>query len=408
MHKHVPVAALEIDRENGLIRKILTVFSPEHLPVGVAVRNGGTDRAALNEWWTDRSIPASRSGIRAAMETLQIRDVRALLPRCLGLTLSDQYWIRPADPDLTWENINFFQNAFSRDFGDVLFGSARKPGGVDLRSPDITTDGNLKKRWLISDGKRLLQKGGSDPFLQQPLNEVVAAGICERLGIPCVPYTVVWENGEPYSICEDLVDENTELIPAWRIVLTQKRNNSTSFYTHFVSCAEALGIPGVAAFLDRMIALDYIIANEDRHLNNFGALRNAETLEWLGMAPIYDSGSSLGYDRSVPLMRDERKTVCKPFKTRHAEQLKLVTSFDWIDFDVLADVKELVASVLSDEKAAEYLDANRIRVIAELTEKRVREIKAFAESQPSAQTDSTEYDVKKNIAADYQPRNRHE
>ena len=78
--------------------------------------------------------------------------------------------------------------------------------------------------------------------------------------------------------------------------------------------------------------LDYIIANEDRHLNNFGALRNAETLEWLGMAPIYDSGSSLGYDKSVPLMMNAREVICKPFKKHHEELLKLVSDFGWIDF----------------------------------------------------------------------------
>lgn len=401
MHKRVPVAALEIDRENGLIQKISTVYSPEHLPVGVGVKKGNADRAALNEWWTDRSIPASRSGVREAMETLQIRDTKALLLRCWGLSLSDQYWICPVDSDLTWEQVNFFQNAFSDDIGDVLFGANKKPDALDFSSPDNTSDGNLKKRWKIIDGRRCLVKGGSNPFRQQPLNEVVATLICKRLGIPCVPYTVTWEKGAPYSICEDFVDENTELIPAWRIIQTQKKNNSTSFYTHFVNCAEALGIPGVTAFLDRMIVLDYIIANEDRHLNNFGALRNAETLEWIGMAPIYDSGSSLGYDRSIPLMRDERETVCKPFKKHHAEQLKLVTSFDWIDLEALADVKELVISVLSDEKAADYLDANRIRVIAELTEKRVREIKECAGNQTPELPDSTEDDVKENVAADY-------
>ena len=52
---------------------------------------GIPDRAALNEWWTDRSIPASRSGVREAMETLQIRDTKTLLLRCWGLSLSDQY-----------------------------------------------------------------------------------------------------------------------------------------------------------------------------------------------------------------------------------------------------------------------------------------------------------------------------
>ena len=49
--------------------------------------------------------------------------------------------------------------------------------------------------------------------------------------------------------------------------------------------------------VSQMIVLDYLIANEDRHQNNFGLIRNANTLEWIGPAPIFDSGSSMGYDK---------------------------------------------------------------------------------------------------------------
>lgn len=101
----------------------------------------------------------------------------------------------------------------------------------------------------------------------------------------------------PYCLCENFVKPETELVPAWLIMQTRKRKNETSAWQHFVNCCNELGIPGTVEFLDRMIVLDYIIANEDRHYNNFGALRNAETLEWLGFAPIYDSGSSLGFDK---------------------------------------------------------------------------------------------------------------
>ena len=33
--------------------------------------------------------------------------------------------------------------------------------------------------------------------------------------------------------------------------------------------------------------------NEDRHLNNFGIIRDVNTLEWLDVAPIFDNGESL-------------------------------------------------------------------------------------------------------------------
>lgn len=103
MHQDQPVADLEIDDASGFIKKINRVYSTEHLPVGVLVKNGIVDRAAWNQWWADRSIPANRSGIREALETLEIADTKMLLMRCLGLSLSDQYWIKPADQTLTWQ-----------------------------------------------------------------------------------------------------------------------------------------------------------------------------------------------------------------------------------------------------------------------------------------------------------------
>ena len=78
MHKHTAVAELNLDNETAYIQKIGDVFAPEHLPVGVGMKRGAIDRTALNTWWTDRSIPASRSGVREAMETLQITDTKTL------------------------------------------------------------------------------------------------------------------------------------------------------------------------------------------------------------------------------------------------------------------------------------------------------------------------------------------
>ena len=70
MHKRIAVAEMELDDATGFIQKIGMIYAPGHFPVGIAVEKGAADRAALNEWWADRSIPASRSGVREALETL--------------------------------------------------------------------------------------------------------------------------------------------------------------------------------------------------------------------------------------------------------------------------------------------------------------------------------------------------
>lgn len=401
MHRQTPVADLDLDSDTATIIRIRAVHAEKHLPVGVAIKRSTVDRRALNEWWQDRSIPASRSGVREALETLHVADTRVLLMRCFGLSLSDQYWIRPMDSGMEWESVNFFDNAFSDDIGDVLFGSRQKNKEIHFGSPDSSSDGNLKKRWKIINGKRYLLKGGSNPFRQQPFNEVIATKIMDRLGIPHIPYTVTWIEDLPYSVCEDFITNTTDLIPAWRIIQTQKKANDTSSYQHFVKCAERLGIPNVVPFLDRMIVFDYIIANEDRHFNNFGAIRNAETLEWLGMAPIYDSGSSLGYDKVAPEIRSEQNITCKPFKNHHEEQLKLVSDFSWIDFDRLSDVRAVIVSELSADKAQDYMDERRIEAIAATVERRIDRLRKLASAKRDPIVYSTNDDVTNHTGKDY-------
>ena len=401
MHKCIPVVDIEIDDASGSIKKIGQVFAPEHIPIGVPIKKGIVDRKSFNDWWTDRSIPASRSGIRNALETLDISNTHLLIVQCYGLSLSDQYWICPKDSGLSWNQVNFFGNAFSDDIGDVLFGKNKIENAFNFSSPDNTSDGNLKKRWKIIDGKRYLVKGGSAPFCQQPFNEVIAADIMDMLNISHIKYTVLWDDGYPYSICEDFVDENTELIPAWRILQTQKKNNSESVYSHFIKCCEELGIYDIVPFLDRMIVLDYIIANEDRHFNNFGVLRDPVTLKWIGMAPIYDSGSSLGYDKTESQIRSGKGVICKPFKTSHDDQLKLVSSFDWVDFDKLSYIENTIRDVFEINGAAEYVEKARINAIADSVKKRIHYLEEFAENHTQAEIRDTRNDVAENIAKSY-------
>ena len=397
MHKNIPVIEIDLDEATSSVQKICAVYHPEHLPLGTATKHGEVDRAALNAWWIDRSIPASRSGVRKALETLDLPNTQMLLTRCFGLSLSDQYWVKPQGSDLQWERINFFTNPFSEDIGNVLLGKATDHIDFDFHSPDNTSDGFLKKRWKIIEGKRCLLKAGSNPFMQQPFNEVVATIVARRLEIPHVPYTLLWDDGIPYSVCEDFITPDTELVSAWRVMHAMKKDNSTSVYRHYLNCCEALGVPSMELAVDQMIVLDYLIANEDRHQNNFGLIRDANTLEWIGAAPIFDSGSSLGYDKLASQIHFARGIECKPFKKTHAEQLKLVTSFDWIDFDKLHGLEDEIRQVF--DQAGDYMDEARKSAILSAFTSRIENLMTLSEVQ--SPVDDLAQDVEQDAAQDY-------
>ena len=379
MHKNIIVADVEIDEDLGVITSIDNLSAREHLPVGVIhqLRHEETvDRYALNHWWAGRSIPASRMGIADALEALGVSSTKQLITKCLGLSLSDHYWFRPYGSSVAWEDVNFFDNAFSDDIGDVLFGMNGKNDGFDFISPDNTSDGNLQKRWKIIDGKRCLLKSGSSPYSQQPFNEVIATIIMNKLGIEHVPYTVTWIGDKPYSVCEDFVTKDTELISAWRVLQLRPKANHENEYLHYVGLCKELGVDIVPA-LDRMIVLDYIIANEDRHFNNFGLLRDANSLEWIGAAPIFDSGTSLWYNKSASRFISS-DIICKPFKKTHGEQLRLVSSFDWLDISKLNDIEYEILNVLCEDKAVRYVEAERAKAIAAEVRKRIDALEIIA------------------------------
>lgn len=395
MHKNISVSSFAMDESTGTINHIESVFNEKHVPVGISIKNG-VDRAALNQWWTGRAIPASRMDIDRALRDLQMQGTSLLLEKCMGLSLSDQYWIRLANSEVKWEQMNFFQNSFSEDMGNLLFGSKEPDEDFDLMSPDNTSDGWLKKKWKIVGGKRCLIKGGSGATQQEPYNEVFASRLMERLGIEHVPYSLLVEEGYPYSICEDFVTPKTELISAWHIMQSHKKPNHLSWYQHFLNCCSLLEITGVQAAMDRMIVLDYLIANEDRHQNNFGAVRNAETLQYLGAAPIYDSGTSLWFNKPKTMINNQTKISCKPFKSNHEEQLKLVKSFDWLDFTALQDIEEEFREIVNGSL---FIDEERCGAICAAIKERVKMLKDFVDTRSkSDRRDDMRFDVTEDHA----------
>ena len=374
MHREKPTAEIEID-ELSNITNVYDVFDKEHLPVGTT-KKGGLDKTSLAKWWSKCSIPASRSGLRETLEKLDMSVPQELLTKCYGLSLSDQYWISPKDKPLLWKNINFFDNSFSDDVGNLLFGYGEFSDCMSLVSPDNTSDGQLIKKWKISDGKRVLIKGGSNPYQQEPLCEVIASEIAERLGIEHTEYKIIWENDRPFSVCKDFITSETELVSAYNIMKNVKKPNDLSEYEFYIKCVEELGIKNIRQQTEKMLVLDFLICNEDRHYNNFGLVRNAVTLEWEGVAPIFDCGTSLWYNTQENLIKPLAPSISsKPFKKTHNEQIKLVKDFSWRDLDNLNGIESIADEILSQ---SEYISKARKNVLCNAIKQRVQLLRETA------------------------------
>lgn len=371
MSKDIEILKFSYDSETHTVTKIDRVMHPEYAPLGIMEYKTGITRKALNNWWKDRSIPASRSRLKEVMAEMDIHSSVELLERCFGLSLSDQYWIKEERSEIEWKDVNFFENDFSEDMGKLLMGQMNYSDGLNVFSPDNSSDGNLKKKWKIINHIRCLMKGGNSFNNQEPFNELVATKLYERIldQRDYVPYELIQENDLYYSVCPTMVNTDEELVAAYYIDRAMKQRGNDSLYTHFLEACRSLNIPNAKLQIDKMIVCDYIIANYDRHYRNFGAIRNIVTLKWIGIAPIFDSGSSLWAIQPTSAIGSTYN--CKPFKASTEEQLKLVNDLSWLDITRLESFEDEVETVF---KMNPLMDEVRIQAIVQQIKLRIDKV----------------------------------
>lgn len=372
MNKNQYVLDFEYDDEIHVITHVNKIYQRgEYAPIGTMNYMRKITRQLLNNWWKSRSIPASRQGIEKIKDHYKIDGFDELIMKSFGASLSDQYWVKPVNSQLTWKDINFFENDFSEDLGEALLGNKMSDSLLEAQTPDATSDGNLRKRWKIIDGKRFLIKGGNDIFNQEPFNEVIATKLYQRIldKDDFVEYELFEDHGQYYSKCPNFIQKNEELVPAIHIDMIMKSKANDSLYNRYLKCCYQLQLPNVKQAIDKMIVCDYIIGNYDRHYRNFGAIRNVETLQWTRIAPIFDSGSSLwANSANIDIGKDYN---AKPFKKSAEQQLNLVEDLSWLEVSKLDGfVQELKDTLSLNPK----IDNDRINRIASAVESRIMKI----------------------------------
>lgn len=352
MHRDEPVCAITIDPVSGAIHRVSKPVNPELLPLG-----GCIDSAMLKKWWQHRAVPIGQGKIQRILEQLGITTPQEYLVRNLGLSLTDHYWIKPLDMELGWADINLFTNDFRDPVGDMQFGQdadeiLELP--ANAFSPSSSVQGELRKKWIITDGKRCLVKGNHGGNSQESLNEVVATLLHKKQGKqPFVSYsTMRLGDSQPiYCVCESFTSDELELIPAIDIVDSRKKDNAMSIYEHFIAVCVAHGMAEdqVRSFLEYQILTDFVLTNTDRHLNNFGVLRNTKTLEFVGMAPIFDSGNAMFWQNPKrPEYDDLTKVEVNSFRKTETQLLEYIRDFGQLDIDKLPTEEELLSIYTMD------------------------------------------------------------
>lgn len=389
MNKNTEVLLAKYDSATGVFTKIYDVYDINYAPYILKSFYTSDDindtpfRTNLSEWFKGRGIPSWRDKLDLLLHRLNITAPYELLDKAFGLSLSDQYWLKPYGTDIKYEDVNFFDNEF--DYAEFMEASLSKNSKTiqkvaSLKTPNNTTDGMLKKAWVIENGTRYLLKGGYKNEVLQPFNEVLASEICKRLGFNHIEYTLDTYKDTVVSKCPCFITKDTELITCYQIKNDMKRHDNLEDYEEYIKKLKDEGIKDARIKLENMYILDFLIMNEDRHLNNFGIIRDVNTLKWLDVAPIFDNGQSLKieyYDEEELHISGEGQLFyeIKPFD----EIIKVVKDINRIDLSKLDGIVEWFDDLLHEYQSLIGFSDVRINKLCILLSRQINKLKQLIE-----------------------------
>lgn len=271
----------------GLVAQVLSVQREKsHLmPLELDVTGTGIIR-----WLEHRVIPKNRAFVDEILKTLGLgrNDTKGIIDVCKGLSLNDSYWVVPEDFQGTFAQYNLYQNRFSEMLALVAYTGAGQSHEAFTTSPELTTNGMLPKAWrLLEDGIWLYKGGtsGASNTGREPYCEYYAAQVAEAMGLAHVPYGLENWKGITASKCPLFTNIDTSFVPMGRLMRSGSIKGCLDY-------CDSLG-PEFGERLRSMLVFDALIYNEDRHLGNFGLLRDNHSGKITAPAPLFDHGQSL-------------------------------------------------------------------------------------------------------------------
>ncbi len=276
------------DREIATVRNgVITDCDEALLPLYLK-RTGDVEG-----WLASRAIDGHRTNSRLLKKALRLRtadDAQTALA-VNAATLTDRYWFRPEGSYAKYEDIRFKENVFD---SLALYGDPNGFSHKPSRTPELTNTGSYEKCWRRIDGAWWIFKNENQ---NEMFSELFICRLGEKLGLDMAHYE---QDGDYIRSRNFTEGTSCNFEPASSIM------DANEDYSDCFDAIRAIS-PVLADSYLKMIWMDTVCYNMDRHTENFGFLRDVRTGEIIAMAPNYDNNLALisrGYPNNASREND--------------------------------------------------------------------------------------------------------
>lgn len=265
-----------------------TIFEPSFLPYDLYLEEEEDIDTLVNNvinfhcWCAARVLTLDRAyakeilnsiGMKQAVTDKERAEI-ALTYRCASLT--DVYWVRRAGEQISFQEINLYENHLDRTFIDIALKGKQYTVQNEYLSRDLSTNGCFPKAWKREGRNFLLLKDGGNFAVER---ELLASKICRCFDVSQVFYEEGYFDGEKVSVSQNItsIDYAIASMEAVEIYCRIHDKNMKQYILQ----------------LDRhnyymMNIIDYLTGNTDRHWGNWGVLVNNKDNKPVCLHPLMD------------------------------------------------------------------------------------------------------------------------
>lgn len=264
----------------------------------------------LEPFLKTRVIDSGRTNSRLLKKALGIKTNEDYIVSLYSYaaSVSDNYWFRPKNSKLKYEDISFNNDIF---FSTSLRGIITLYKEKNTLTPEITTVGSYEKGWRNINGEWWLYKVGNK---EEIFSELLYSKIFEKLEIPTAHY----EYEKPFIKSKNFaINVNFEPM----ISFVDDNDDIFEIFNKLKVVNEKIGLDYL-----RLCFFDAVLNNVDRHNENYGLLRDRKSGNIISLAPNFDNNLSL-ISRNIECLDEINDGIIQSFVSKLKKYPSLKNDF---------------------------------------------------------------------------------
>ncbi|KSV58744.1 hypothetical protein [Acetivibrio ethanolgignens] len=220
----------------------------------------------------------------AATQVNSINEKLKIIQTCRALSMTDNFWIKDESESINFGDVNLRNHRL----GDVAFPIAIQGKVVSAASsvlrPELATSGMFAKTWYRGLNGIRLWKTDKTTDRVNTKAEVAVSNFLDNTNVKHVQYELEEHHGVLIASCDCIATDDVSIVSA-QSVKTWLEHKKVVFHDWIES--------NYLEDFAKMCTIDYLIANTDRHEENWGFLIDNRTNEIIEMAPLFDHNQAL-------------------------------------------------------------------------------------------------------------------